>query len=96
MADDTDMATRDAQPGKAAPTRKVDEVKRDIESERVALDKAFAELQRDLGDALDDLQRRAKAVGRKALVIGPAAGAVAGGLATGALFLRRRRRRGGE
>lgn len=96
MADDAQMATRDAQSGEAVPIRKVDEVRRDIESERAALDRAFAELQHDLGDAVDDLQRRARAIGRKALVIGPAAGAAVGGLAAGVLFLSRRRRRAAD
>ena len=91
------MATSDAQsPRKAAPTRSVDEVTRDIVSERAALDKAFAELQRDLGQAIDEVQTRARAAGRKALVIGPAVGAGVGGLAAGVVFLSRRRRRAGD
>lgn len=78
---------------KPAPSRSPDEVTRDIAIERVALDKAFADLQNDLGEAVGAARERARAAGRKALIVGPAVGAAVGGLAVGVAFLNRRRRR---
>lgn len=80
--------------GGSAPSRSVEEITRDIKGERAALDTAFADLQRDVEQAVEQIRRQVTDAGRKALVIGPAIGVVAGGLMAGVVLLRRRGSRG--
>jgi hypothetical protein len=80
--------TRDA----SAPSRSVEEISRDINSERAALQKAFADLQRDVEQTVEQVRRQVTAAGRRALVIGPVIGVAAGGLVAGIVLLGRRRR----
>ena len=80
--------------GPAAPARSPAAIARDIGTERAALDEAFAALRREVGDSAAEARRQATRLGRAALVIGPAVGALAGGVAVAAVLLRRRRRDG--
>ncbi len=73
--------------------RSVSEVARDITGERAALGKALQDLQREVGESVDQVKLQATKVGRTALVVGPVVGAVVGGLAVAVALLRRRRRR---
>ncbi len=78
----------------AQPARSVSEVVRDMTNERAALEKALDDLQREVGEGVDQVKRQATRLGRTALVVGPIAGAVVGGLAVAVALLRRRRRDG--
>lgn len=91
MAGETPRPTAPSR-GASAPSRGVEEISRDINGERAALEKAFADLQRDVEQTVEQVRRQVTAAGRKALVIGPAVGVVAGGLVAGIVLLGRRRR----
>jgi hypothetical protein len=93
MAEDTQAATGGTRSRSgSAPTRSVAEIARDINTERAALEKAFAGLQHDVEETVEQVRRQVTDAGRKALVIGPVIGVVAGGLMAGVVLLSRRRR----
>jgi alpha-beta hydrolase superfamily lysophospholipase len=93
MAEKTGLPTGDARPAQGpGPSRSVDEIARDIKSERAALENAFADLQRDVEQAVEQVKRQATGAARTALVIGPVVGVAAGGLVAAVALLGRRRR----
>jgi hypothetical protein len=81
--------TRDA----SAPSRSVEEISRDMAGERAALEKAFADLQRDVEQTVEQVRHQVTVAGRMALVIGPVIGIAAGGVVAGIVLLGRRRRK---
>jgi hypothetical protein len=93
MAAGPGQPTSAAQPrGRPAPTRSVEEIGRDIKTERAALESSFVALQRDVQETVEQVRRQVTAAGRRALVIGPVIGVAAGGLMAGIVLLSRRRR----
>jgi hypothetical protein len=97
MAEDTRLSTGDARSrGGTTPSRSVDEISRDIKGERAALEKSFADLQRDIEQAVVQIRHQVTSAGRKALVIAPVIGVAAGGLVAGVVLLGRRRRDKGD
>ncbi|MBE0528071.1 MAG: hypothetical protein IH629_02560 [Thermoleophilia bacterium] len=79
---------------KTPPTRAPAEIASDFAAEREGLQAAFDSLSGELQQAADAAAEKAKAVGRKALVVAPAVAAATGALVTAAALLRRRRHRG--
>jgi hypothetical protein len=95
MADETRPAAGDARSRSgSAPSRSVAEITRDIGAERAARENAFAGLRRDVEETVEQVRRQVTDAGRKALVIAPVIGVVAGGLVAGVVLLSRRRRDG--
>jgi hypothetical protein len=80
----------------SGPSRSVEQITRDIKSERTALENAFAGLQRDVEETVEQVRHQVTDAGRKALVVGPVIGVVAGGLVAGVVLLSRRRRDKGD
>jgi hypothetical protein len=69
--------------------RSPEEIQRDIAAERERVTAIFEELGNDVDDLVQELQQQVTNAGRKALLIGPALGA----LTTGLILMRRRRKR---
>jgi len=92
MAGETGRPKGNGQPpSESTPARSVAEITSDITAERAALENAFAGLQRDVEETVEQVRRQVTAAGRKALVVGPALGVVAGGLVAAVVLLSRRR-----
>jgi hypothetical protein len=73
--------------------RSPEEIQRDIAAERERITAIFEELGNDVDDLVQELQRQVTDAGKKALLIGPALGAVTAGLV---MMRRRRKRKKGE
>lgn len=88
------MADASKQPPAAPkPQRTPDEIARDITAERAAMVGVFDQLRDELDEAVDAANAKAKEIGRKAMVVGPAVAGVAGALTAGLMMMRRRSRR---
>ena len=75
------------------PQRSPEEIAKDIAAEREGLTAAFDSLSGELQQAADAAADKARAAGRKALVVVPAVAAGVGALVAAATLLRRRRQR---
>jgi orotate phosphoribosyltransferase len=69
--------------------RTPEQIQRDIAAERERLTAIFEELGNEVDDLVKELQQQVTDAGKKALIIGPALGAVTAGL----VLARRRRKR---
>lgn len=95
MAEDKTIPATDASmptPGKTTPTRSPAEIAADIAAERERLVEAFDAVGDEVQQAVDAAAERARRVGRKALVVVPAAAAVAGALVATRALVRKGRR----
>jgi len=75
-----------------ASNRSPEEIQREIADERSRIEATLNQMGSDVDDLVTELRQNAIALGRRALVIAPVAGAVVGAMLT-ALLLRRRRKK---